>query len=108
MSDGDLTVAILREIRDEMKATRTELKQELAATRTELKAEISAMCSDLGQRIDLTNARLEIVETTLKDLAGQMVMLTRYVKNSVDRHEDQIEDLQGRVTKLEAQSAKAP
>ena len=89
--NGDLTTAILREIRDEIKATRTELK-----------AEIVTLGTELGGRIDMTNARLELVEITLKDLAGQMVMLTRYVKNSVDRHEDQIDDLQTRVTKLEA------
>jgi hypothetical protein len=96
--DGDLTTAILREIRDEIKATRTELKGELGAVRTE----IVTLGTELGGRIDTTNARLELVEMTLKDLAGQMVMLTRYVKNSVDRHEDQIDDLQVRVGKLEA------
>lgn len=93
MTDSDLTLAVLREIRDEIKSTRTELKGEIAQTNdrlTELKAEVVQ-----------TNERLGVVETTLQDLAAQLVMLTRYVGNVVDRHEQAIGDLRERVVRLE-------
>ena len=66
---------------------RTELKSELTAVRTELKAE------------------LLVVGETMKDLAAQMLMLTRYVKNVVDRHE-QVDDLRERMVRAETQLAK--
>ena len=86
MADTDLTVAILREIRDEIRSTRTDLNARLDETNT---------------RLAETNTRLEVVETTLSDFSGQHLMLTRYVKNVIDRHDDAIEDLRERVTKLE-------
>jgi predicted nucleic acid-binding Zn-ribbon protein len=82
----DITHKILREIRDEITTTRSEL----VTTRTEL-----------GARIDVTNQRLQVVETTLQDLAAQQLPLTRYVKNVVDRHETSIDDLRERVVRLE-------
>jgi hypothetical protein len=44
-------------------------------------------------RLDQTNARLEVVEHTVRDAAGQLVILTRYIKNVVDRHDASIVDL---------------
>ena len=73
MADADLTVAILREIRDEIRTTRGDLGERLDAVRVELKAEIGE-----------TNARLTTVEETLKELAAQLLTLTRYVKNVVN------------------------
>jgi hypothetical protein len=73
LTDSDLTLAVLREIRDELKSTRTDLSGRLDAVRTELKAEIASV----GARIDVTNERLALVEETLRDLAGQQVILTR-------------------------------
>ena len=87
MTDSELTVAILREIRDDVRTTRDEL------ARVE---------SRLGDRIDRVDARLEIVEHAVKDLAGQHLMLTRFVKNVAERHGGAIEDLDERVTRLES------
>jgi hypothetical protein len=77
LTDSDLTLAVLREIRDELKSTRTDLSGRLDAVRTELKAEIASVGAELGARIDVTNERLALVEETLRDLAGQQVILTR-------------------------------
>jgi hypothetical protein len=121
VNDSDVTTALLRDIRDQMvatpielkaeiAATRTELKAEIAATRTELKAEIAAtrtelaeLHTDVNERFDLTNERLAIVETTVRDCAQQLVMLGRYVKNHNERTGSEIDDLRARVTKLENQ-----
>ena len=111
MSGDDLTVSILREIRDEIRTTRTDLGSRIDATNQRLDAGLGAINERLGEtnaRLDETNGRLAVVETTLKDFAGQHLLLTRYVKNTVDRHDDAIDDLRDRVEKLETQEKPAP
>ena len=66
MSEDNLTVQILIEIRDEMRATRTELKEEIAMTRTELKAEIGKT----NLRLDKTNER---IDQGLADVRSEIV-----------------------------------
>lgn len=94
MTDSEITTTILRQIRDELIATRTELKQEIAATRTELKEEIGGLRGELVT----TNERLSIVETVVRDAAQQIRMIGSYVKN---KQEVAIDELRKRVTKLE-------
>jgi hypothetical protein len=93
MAESDVTVAILREIRDEIRGSNVRLD----AVRVELKAEIQ----ETNQRLIGVETRLAAVEETLKDLAAQQLMLTRYVKNVVDRHEQSIDDLRERLARLE-------
>ena len=90
MSGDELTVAILREIRDEIRTT----NQRLDVTNQRLDV--------TNQRLETTNQRLEVVETTVTDFAAQHLVLTRYTKNIVDRHSQSIDDLRERVTKLES------
>ncbi len=94
MTDSDLTLSILREIRDAVVATNSRID----GTNIELRA----MKTELKDELRVTNARLEIVEHTVKDAAGQIVMLARYVKN---KHETAIDDLRERVTRLEAKAS---
>jgi hypothetical protein len=111
MSGDDLTISILREIRDEIRTTRTDLGARIDATNQRLETGLGALDQRLGEtnlRLDEVNGRLEVVETTLKDFAGQHLLLTRYVRNSVDRHDDAIDDLRDRVEKLETQPKPAP
>lgn len=89
-----LSTVILREIRDELRATRTDLGG--------LIQETNARLDQTNARLDQTNLRLERVEETLRDLAAQQLMLTRYVKNVVDRHEEAIADLRERLARIEA------
>ena len=93
MADGDFNTQVLREIRDEIRATRIELKTEIAGT--------NARLDTTNARLDTTNARLEAVEHTLADLASQQVLSIRYMKNTFGRHEDELEGLDDRVTTLE-------
>lgn len=103
MADADLTVAVLREIRDAVRTTNDKLDQTRDAVRT-TNDKLDQTRVELGQRIDETNQRLDVVETTLKDLAGQQLILTRYIKNVVDRHDQAIDELRERVTRLEVRS----
>lgn len=80
--DADITVEILKDIRDEMRGMRGEL--------TELK-----------DHAKVTNERLEVMEHTLSDFCQQHLMLTRHVGNVDRRQDDDIDDLRVRVTRLE-------
>ncbi len=59
MEPTDLTVKILQEIREEIRGTNSRMDK-------------------LGADMD---ARFEVIETTLRDLAGQMVILARGIKD---------------------------
>lgn len=91
MEPTDLTVRILQEIRDDLRGVREEQR----GTREELRAM-------RGEHLQ----RFELIETTLKDLAEQMVMLARGVKvaletranveGRLDNHEQRLKDLEKR------------
>ncbi|MEP6861551.1 MAG: hypothetical protein ABJE66_13070 [Deltaproteobacteria bacterium] len=58
-----------------------------------------------------TNQRLEVIDHTLVDFGTQVVLLGRFMKssvsrhdNDVERHDDEIADLRTRVEKLETKS----
>jgi chromosome segregation ATPase len=97
----DLTVAILREIRDELKGTNSRLDQ----TNSRLD-QTNSRLDQTNSRLDQTNSRLEVVEKTLADFAAQHLLLTRYVKNVVDRQEKAIEDINERLVWLEERAGK--
>ncbi len=93
MTDSEITLSVLREIRDAVVATNTRID----ALDRSLSARIDGLEDSLGKRIDETNARLTVVETVVRDAAEQSVFLGRYTKNA-------IEDLRERVSRLEAKT----
>lgn len=102
MSDdtADLTIHVLRQIRDEIVTTRTELGARIDAVRTELGARID----DLGGRIDETNERVGRVEHTLLDLAEQQRFVVRHVRTLAERDrrlEDDITEIRARLDVVE-------
>jgi hypothetical protein len=58
----DLTTQILREMRDELRGTRDDIK---------------LLANAMNNGFEVMNQRSEVVETTLRDLASQMVLLAR-------------------------------
>jgi chromosome segregation ATPase len=89
----DQTNARLGTLDTRVDSMRIELKTEIAGT--------NARLDQTNERLDQTNERLDHVEGALRDLAGQQLMLGRYVKNAADRHDGAIDDLRERVTRLE-------
>jgi chromosome segregation ATPase len=88
----DLTVEILKEIREELRGLRADQR-------------------DQGERMDAfardSSARFEVIETTLRDLAQQMVLLSRAVKTALEAREDvreQLDDHEQRLRALESGS----
>ncbi|MBA3391081.1 MAG: hypothetical protein H0T89_00470 [Deltaproteobacteria bacterium] len=91
MTDSEITISILREIRDAIVVTNVRIDN----LDKNLSGRIDSLDKNLSGRIDETNARLTVVEHVVKDAAEQIMFLGRYAKNA-------IEDLRERVTRLEA------
>lgn len=97
MTDSEITTKILRQIRDEIIATRTDLSKRLDATNERLDA-TNVRLDVTNERLDMTNERLSVVERVVTDAAVQIRTLRRNVKTI---HGGAIEDLRKRVTRLE-------
>jgi hypothetical protein len=83
MAGGDVTVEILKGIRDEIRGLRAET----------------------NERLDVNNQRLQTVETALLDLAEQQRFVVRYTRAISEREsrlEPRVVDLETRVEKLES------
>jgi hypothetical protein len=115
MTDSDLTLKVLVEMRDEMRATNKGVEGLRVEAHT-VANELHAFRTDFNQRVErleqhasVANERLDVIEHTLVDFGTQVVLLGRYMKNSVtrhdgdvERHDEEIADLRTRVEKLEA------
>jgi len=90
MAGSDLTVEILKDIRDELRGFRTELREEIAGVRGEL---------------EIHTERFGVVESALRDLAEQQRFVVRYTKALAERDsrlEGRVGSLESRVDKLES------
>ncbi len=97
MEPRDLTVEILREIRTEIRANR-EVSEGIAEG-------LRASNEMHAQRFAVVDARFEVIETALRDMSEQLVMHSRALRTLLDRTEGRdgrVEDLERRVTALEA------
>ena len=76
MEPTDLTIRILQEIRDEIRTQgdRTDKRFEQMEKRFE----------QMDKHFEQMDKRFEMIETTLRDLAQQMVMLARGVKTALE------------------------
>jgi septal ring factor EnvC (AmiA/AmiB activator) len=96
----DLVVEQLKLLRGDVQGLRGDVNARLDQT--------NARLDQTNARLDQTNARLETVETTLRDLAQQMVMLTRAVHVTLEQRRDTdraIDDLRARVEALESRQS---
>ncbi len=98
----DLTVEILKEIRDGVLATKDELKHEISGLKLEM--------SGLKEEMAGTNVRLGRVEQGLNDLGQFMRQIAldqarheRFHAQHVDVLEKDVDDLKARVRRLEGE-----
>jgi hypothetical protein len=100
MAGSDITVEILKDIRNEIRATNTRLDELRADTNRQfdgVRGEIRELRTD-------TNQRFVGVETALLDLAEQHRFVVRYARAMSGRHvrlEPRVSKLEKRVDKLE-------
>lgn len=93
MTDGELTIKILQGIRDDLKQGSRETNQRLDA----MQAELAASRRE-------ANERFEVIETAIRDMAEQLVMLARGVKSALEVRgavEKRLDDCERRLDRLE-------
>ncbi len=100
MTDSDLTIKILQGIRDDLARSNRDTNERLDVMRAEnqaTRAENEAARRESSQRF-------EVIESALRDVAEQLVMLSRGVKVAIEVRagvERRIEDHERRLTELE-------
>ncbi len=97
MPGSDITIAILKDIREGVRETNSRLDR--------TNARLASMEHALSQRLDGVTERLDLVETTLLDLAAQHRVLMRYTRTTAEREsrlEPRVSALESRVGKLES------
>jgi hypothetical protein len=90
MARSDVTVEILKGIRDEIRG---------------LRADTNRRFDETNERLDANNYRLSTVESALLDLAEQQRFVVRYTRAISERDsrlEPRVIDLETRVEKLES------
>lgn len=73
MEPSKLTVKLLQELRDGQRSQTEELHE----LRNDMRGELHELRNELREGRDRADQRFEIIETSLRDLAQQMVMMTR-------------------------------
>jgi hypothetical protein len=116
MAGSDITVEILKDIRDDIRGVRTELREEIRGVRTELgeaihgvrtelREAIHGVRTELGAELRIHTESFVVVETALRDLAEQQRFVVRYTKALAERDirlEGRVSSLETRVDKLES------
>ncbi|MEM1415681.1 MAG: hypothetical protein AAGH15_12310 [Myxococcota bacterium] len=106
MTTSDLSVKILQEIRDELKRSRSEHGTALRGLRSELREELQTFRAEHGARTAVVDQRFEVIETSLRDMAGQLVMLSRGMTVLLEGRGDtagRLNDLERRLDVLETE-----
>ena len=103
----DLTIQILREIRDGIRELRDDFNARLDQTNARLD-QTNARLDQTNEQLGHTNSRLERVEHGLNDLGRFMRQIAldqakheRFHSHHVERLEADVTDLKGRVQRLE-------
>lgn len=99
----NLTVSILREIRDEIRQTNVRLDR----AETSLTGRIDATNERIESMHTALSTRLDQVEGTLVELATQQRFVVRHLKKLV-KHDARLERLEGRVDRLEGRTPPQP
>jgi hypothetical protein len=96
----DLTVRVLQEIRDDMRGMREEQRG--------MREEQRSLREDLRVMAERNDARFEVIETALRDLAQQLVILGRGVQVAIEqraRTEERLDDHEQRIAAIERRSS---
>jgi chromosome segregation ATPase len=107
MEPENLTIRLLQEIRDEVRRSsdKTEVRFEKMDQRFE---KMDQRFEKMDQRFEKVDQRFEIIETTLRDLAHQMVLLARGIKTALESRPEvdgRLTEVERRVSELEAKQS---
>ena len=111
MASSDITIEILKDIRDATRTTNLRLDS-LESSVTERLDVVTGRLDVVAERLDIVAARvdvatqrLDMVETTLLDIAQENRFVVRYLRAMSERNEDvepRVSALESRVDKLES------
>jgi hypothetical protein len=104
MAGSDITIEILKDIRDATRATNVRLDSMESSLTGRLDG-VTERIDIVAARVDVATQRLNIVSTTLLDLAQQNRFVVRYLRAMSERHDDvepRVSALESRVDKLES------
>jgi chromosome segregation ATPase len=107
MEPTDLTIQILKEIRDDARKHAAEVNQRFEKMDQRFE-KMDQRFEKMDQRFEMQEQRFEAIETALRDMAQQLVMLARGIKTALESRADtdrRIESLEDRVEKLERASS---
>lgn len=96
MAGSDITIEILKDIRDDIRGVRSGVH--------EVRAEVHDLRTDVQDLRSDTNKRFALVEAAILDLSEQHRFVVRYTKAIADRDgqlEPRVSALESRVDKLE-------
>jgi chromosome segregation ATPase len=103
MEPENLSIRLLQEIRDEVR--RSSDKAEVRFEKMDQRFEkMDQRFEKMDQRFEKMDQRFETIETTLRDLAQQMVMLARGIKTALEHRgtvETRLDDAERRIDALE-------
>jgi hypothetical protein len=105
MAGTDITIEILKEIRDAVRGTTFQVERTNVRLDT-METVLTQRLDVLTEHVDGVTERLDVVETTLLDLAEQNRFIVRYTKALSERHADvepRVSALEDRVDKLESE-----
>ena len=91
MTDSEITLSVLREIRDTVRTTNTKLDLFME--------QVDKRFEQVDKRFEEVDVQFGHIGIALRDVGLQVMLLARYLKN---RTEVDLVDLIERVTKLEA------
>lgn len=102
---------------EQLKGLRTDvggLRADVGGLRAEvggLRSDVGGLRTDVGElrvevrgtneRLDHANLRLDTVETTIRDLAAQMLLLGRFVRHVGDKYDGELESIKDRLATVE-------
>src|SRR5262245_46411408 len=103
MEPVDLTVRILQEIRDDLRGFRTDVNGRLEQVDKRLE-QVDKRLEHWEARAELADQRFIAIETALRDMAEQFVVLGRGIKVAIEdraRKEALLDDHERRIAELE-------
>jgi hypothetical protein len=100
MTENDHTIQILQGIRNDLQQSNRENAERFAA----LQAQMDRGFEQMDRGFEQANLRFEVIETSLRDMAEQLVMQSRALKAAIesraavekrlDEHEARLNDLE--------------
>lgn len=100
MLDDDRCICVLQGIREDLQRSNRESAERFESSRAE---QATARAEQAAARAE-SNQRFEVIETALRDVAEQLVMLSRGVKAAIDVRagiEKRVDDHERRIAELE-------